>query len=65
MHSEVNEVLRAVKLDPSTTPTTNITIFGTDERKDRIRQLANVCIELFLERRNKIAESSIVYAEAA
>lgn len=37
----------------------------TDER-DRMRQLANVCIEMFLERRDRIvAESPAEFAEAA
>ena len=37
----------------------------TDER-ERMRQLANVCIEMFLEQRDRIAESPAAeFAEAA
>jgi hypothetical protein len=36
----------------------------TDER-ERMRQLANVCIEMFLEQRDRIAESPAEFAEAA
>jgi len=38
---------------------------NTDERRERMRQLANVCIEMFLEQRDRIAESPAELAEAA
>lgn len=56
MQRGINEVQRGVA---------TLHTIGTDERKDRMRQLANVVIEMFLEQQNKIAESSVVYAEAA
>ncbi len=36
-----------------------------DERKNRMRQLANVWIEMFLEQRDRIAELPAQLAEAA
>lgn len=62
LHDDFNGVQRAVGLVSSTNNTGAI---GTDERRERMRQLANVCIEMFLEYRDRIAESPALLAEAA